>query len=547
MAKKNLDNDLLTGGAKLSAADSKKSKKSTNKKGVSKKVQKAIKAVVAVVIVAALLVTYVATGLVRHGFFAYTCIPAEHFTGITVVAPDGKKIKTTIGEYNYYFALTYNNLQSQQKQYEQNGIDLKDVNLDVDFDKKLSKQKTKNDDGQEVTWLEYVKEQAIDSLKSTEVYYYEAVKANKNKEPEITEDQQKEINDTINQYKTTANSYGYTTSAYLRKALGDGVTESLFREQMKKSYIAQAYQEELEAEHNHEEPTEEELAEYKKENPEECKTVSIRLFEATNEDDAKAFKKALKADGSNFSELASKYADDSFDKTNFKEDGFTTELYATREILKAKQYAIATADKKDADKFPGLDWLYSSERKVGDIYQYSTTVVYVLSPAEESTVKTVDVRHILVSPVDSDSSDSASDATKEQWKQAYDKAVKLLNEVKSAKDKEAKFKELAKENTSDSNGDNGGLYENIYPGQMVNSFNTWIFADGRKTGDMDIVKSEYGYHIMYFVKSTDTEAWTVTAETAIEESEHTELIDSYKVKENWFGSRFFEIDTDIDM
>ena len=41
-----------------------------------------------------------------------------------------------------------------------------------------------------------------------------------------------------------------------------------------------------------------------------------------------------------------------------------------------------------------------------------------------------------------------------------------------------------------------------YPGQMVETFNDWCFADGRQPGDYGIVKTDYGYHLMYFVGRT---------------------------------------------
>ena len=60
---------------------------------------------------------------------------------------------------------------------------------------------------------------------------------------------------------------------------------------------------------------------------------------------------------------------------------------------------------------------------------------------------------------------------------------------------------------------------------MVSEFNDWIFDPARKAGDTDIVKTTYGYHIMYFVgqgenyrrsqiiddlKSSDYDAWTTS-------------------------------------
>ena len=53
-------------------------------------------------------------------------------------------------------------MQSQQSQYQKYGLDLSKYHLDVDFDKPLSKQTTKNDDNKEVTWLEYLHDEVLE-------------------------------------------------------------------------------------------------------------------------------------------------------------------------------------------------------------------------------------------------------------------------------------------------------------------------------------------------------------------------------------------------
>ena len=47
----------------------------------------------------------------------------------------------------------------------------------------------------------------------------------------------------------------------------------------------------------------------------------------------------------------------------------------------------------------------------------------------------------------------------------------------------------------------GGLYADFPQGQMVPEFDGWSFDAARKLGDTDIVKTDYGYHIMYFVST----------------------------------------------
>ena len=51
--------------------------------------------------------------------------------------------------------------------------------------------------------------------------------------------------------------------------------------------------------------------------------------------------------------------------------------------------------------------------------------------------------------------------------------------------------------------ENGGLYENVYPGQTVTAFNDWCFDAARVSGDTAIVETEYGCHVMYFVGNSD--------------------------------------------
>ena len=72
-------------------------------------------------------------------------------------------------------------------------------------------------------------------------------------------------------------------------------------------------------------------------------------------------------------------------------------------------------------------------------------------------------------------------------------AEDLLNEWKQGEATEDSFAALATEKTTDTGSkDNGGLYENVYPGQMVSAFNNWCFDSSRKPGDTGIVETNYG-------------------------------------------------------
>lgn len=530
---------------------------STGSKGIAKNTARVIKSVVCVVIVVAVLCTYVCTGAVRNGFVSSLGIPAQYFTGMTVSNGDNKA-KIKVATYNYYFAMTYNNLRNNQEMYSQYGLNLKDYNMDVDFDKKLSKQTTENDDGETVTWAEYIHDEAIESIKNTYTYYLEAVAANDGKDPEITEEQKKELNDTIKEYRETAEGYGYTLSGYLVQAMGRGVTENLFKQEATRSYIADNYKQELNKNISETEYSQEDYNKYKDEHRGDLVSADLKIFECANEDDAKAFKKQLKADGSNFAELCSKYASSDFEKKAYLDEGYSTEYGATRSTLQQKGYAVAVAEaheheegEEEEHSYVGLDWIFSGDRKSGDVLQKSTTVVYVISPATLSDDKTVNVRHILIAPETDKEDAKATDATDAQWIAAFEKAKDILSEWKKGDKSEESFAALVADNTTDTgSASNGGLYENVVPGQMVNSFSAWCFENGRKPGDTAIVKSDYGYHIMYFSGYGDLKIWEYTAQQAYASEDNdsaTEKLEkAYTLKENWFGSRYFEKDVDID-
>ena len=117
-------------------------------------------------------------------------------------------------------------------------------------------------------------------------------------------------------------------------------------------------------------------------------------------------------------------------------------------------------------------------------------------------VNNINVRHILIQP------DGEQDTwTDESWAAAEAAAQALYDQWLLDPTEEA-FATLATDNTMDpGSAETGGLYEEVAPGDMVTEFNDWCFDAERQVGDHGIVKTSYGYHIMYFVGQTETRAW----------------------------------------
>lgn len=116
----------------------------------------------------------------------------------------------------------------------------------------------------------------------------------------------------------------------------------------------------------------------------------------------------------------------------------------------------------------------------------------------------VDVRHILILPEGATVSTIYSQTFPEEaWAAAEQTAKSILNTWLSGDRTEESFAALANEHSADTGSNtNGGLYQRVQLGEMVDAFEDWCFDESRKVGDYGIVKTELGYHIMYFSGST---------------------------------------------
>ena len=155
------------------------------------------------------------------------------------------------------------------------------------------------------------------------------------------------------------------------------------------------------------------------------------------------------------------------------------------------------------------DWLADSSRKAGDVAYFASTsgdeisgyYVVMFQDVNENDFVLKNVRHILVTPAhehaEGETHEEDETYSEEEMAAAKATAEEILAQWKAGEATEESFAALANEKSADGDGTTGGLYENIYPGQMVASFEDWCYDD-HKAGDTGIVESEYGYHIMYF-------------------------------------------------
>ena len=150
------------------------------------------------------------------------------------------------------------------------------------------------------------------------------------------------------------------------------------------------------------------------------------------------------------------------------------------------------------------EWLFDDARKDGDstvVEEGTTEYVLVFHSRSRDENPTIDVRHILV-PLGTATIAEGEEGYDEEQAQlkadAKAKADDLLAQWQSGEASEDSFAALAMAESSDGSKYDGGLYTEVYQGQMVPEFNDWCFDASRKPGDTGVVETQYGAHVMYF-------------------------------------------------
>ena len=165
---------------------------------------------------------------------------------------------------------------------------------------------------------------------------------------------------------------------------------------------------------------------------------------------------------------------------------------------------VANGAYNEDDEF--LKWAFGDERVAGESYVIKdeetkvNKIYYLLNPAERNEDETVDFRHILFASEEYNSSVVLKEKAQEIL-DMYNKDASVEN-----------FSSLASENTDDvGSRTTGGLYTGVAQGQMVPEIDEWIFDSERKVGDVELIETDYGTHIVYF----DGEGKEVWQETVI--------------------------------
>ncbi|NLD29803.1 MAG: hypothetical protein GX658_05385 [Clostridiales bacterium] len=502
----------------------------------------------------------VAIALALCGFFGVydRAIAAEK-------TADGDRI--SVAEYEYYNRMYFNYYYQMSQQYEQyygsyygtgagkmmTGYDYTKTPADQEFvaneeagltiDKKY---------GDNPTWADYFEQESLKEANSSTMLYKKALAEGY----ELTKSEQKDLDEFVESLQKNADEDSYSLDAYLRTNYGRGMSPSLLKKIYTKQTIVNRYKEDKQKELAND-ITDDEIEEEFNKNAKDYTTVDIRNFTFNNtiSADDKASKDDIKKANADLKKKAQAFLD-AVNLSNFTQMAYdATDDKEQKELMKDDASYSSMADTNytavhDYVSAEAADWAFSSDRKSGDKKLFevkddngiATYHVYCMENVmKRDNQYPVNVRQILFMVTDGADSDATETETGHTDAEAKKLAEDALAKWKKGKATDESFAALATKLTEDTGSkESGGLYENVTKdSNYVEPFLNWCFADGRKKGDTGIIKTDYGYHVMYLSSKSKDPAWKNTVRDALASAKFDKYIESTiksdetKVSEHW--------------
>ena len=426
-------------------------------------------------------------------------------------------VAATVGEHqisnaelSYYYIDYVNNYANTYGSY----LSLFGIDPSVALDKQVIDEETGE------TWADNFISEAASSVQTI----YALADAAEAEGFTLPQEQQDQVDIMSNNLDSYASIYGYSnTDAFLKAQYGNGASKEGYMEYYQRNLLASAYQT------NHQENltyTDDQIREADNADPVKYSSYSFAQYHipvskfltgGTTDENGNT---TYTAEEREAAIAAAKVAIAPLTDSEINTVDALNEAIAAMEI-NAGTEASSTVYTDQAST--GINsylsgWVTAENREPGDVTCIeipgtvkdengedleTITAFYVVlfTGKNDNEVELVNVRHILVSfEGDAQEDGTYSEEVKEA---ARASAEEILNEWKSGDATEDSFAALANDKSTDTaSNTNGGLYQDVYPGQMVTPFNDRCFDSARKSGDTGIVETTYGYHVLYYVGTT---------------------------------------------
>ncbi len=363
------------------------------------------------------------------------------------------------------------------------------------------------------TWHQYITDTACASIEEVHALCKAAAEAGY----ALSDAQAQLVDQAVSSLETSAENAGYSTSLYLRAVYGHGMNLKSYRSYIEKIVLADAYSNAVLSAYTY---TDEQIDAYYDAHKQAFDTVDLRMISISgtaNEDgtvdltEAKATAEEALATYKTEEELA-QFGVDLDEEDAIKEPDNTLYTYVPEEQLTPEGMA---------------DWFFDETRQYGDMGIFHDENAYYVGffiGRHDIDYNTVNMRHILVQPAEKDEDGVY---TEESVEAALETINGYLEEWEASDRTEETFAEMANTYSADEGSNTtGGLYEDIYKGQMTRVVNDWLFDAQRKEGDYTIVQSSYGFHLVLFCGETENNYKTTTVSEAMREEDYQAWYDS---------------------
>lgn len=380
----------------------------------------------------------------------------------TAVSIDGEEL--SVNDVSYYYGSIYNTFANNGSSF---GVD-------------SSKDAREQQYTEGKTWHDYFLETALDYLKSSVAVAHAAEAAGF----DGTEQMDAAESSNLSMVDLYAGSSSVTRAQYLTAMFGKYMTEDAFVRSVRRDALASAYQQSYS----------------------DGLTYSAADLQAAYDADPDAYC-SVDIEYVTFTTALSSDATDE-EKSAAMEEAKTKAEAVLAAYESGKSFEESASDgtythRTNADRSVTsemLTWAFAADRTAGDttVAEQSNGYNAVLFHSRSrDDYHSVTVRHILV----------ADEQT----------AADIYSQFNNTGDKtENEFATLAATKSTDSGtASNGGLMSDVRKGQTVQAFEDWCFYPGRQSGDTDIIKSEYGYHVMYFVETNPLPYWEYKATNSL--------------------------------
>lgn len=487
-------------------------------------------------IVAMALILVVAVGIMAAKAVEQSGI----FQKTTIAANVGEEQLNSI-EFNYYFndavSEYYNNWYTEYQTYTDAYLEV----MGLSVTKPLNEQVQDEETG--ATWADFFTEMALENAKND----FTLCALAEAEGYTLTEEDQEQLDTVKTNLETYAQISGLSIKQYLRSVYGNGAEEKSYFEYLSRSMLADSFY------NNYLDTltyTESDINDYQKDKESNYDAYTYTSSYLSHTDFIEG--------GTENAEGQIEYSED--EKAAAREAAkAAAEKLATgatademREIAKEikvnETSQVAVNDYKN-QIHTGINatlsnWLADDARTEGEIGVIPN--INTATDADGNTTETVNgyyvvifgsktdnnnpmtnVRHLLVSfeggTEDPDTLEMTYSA--EEKAAAKEKADEYLKQWKEGEATEDSFIALVQEHSDDTTAETGGLFEDVHAGSnYVPSFLNWSIDASRKEGDVEIIESEFGYHIMYFVSHDE---YTYREQMIIDEMREADLQEWY--------------------